>query len=139
MEEGTLSFCVEGQFLGVAHRGLRGKKGIHEKYGNDDNGNDDNYNDDDDNDDGRQTRTILHQGSMKVKALGFVVPFAIFLLQVYPIVSAVWGHCEITMKYLGEFSAAMFRPFKLVCCTCKTRILFPKNLSFLLKKIFCSS
>ena len=22
--------------------------------------------------------------------------------QVYPIVSAVWGHCEITMKYLGE-------------------------------------
>ena len=26
MEEGTLSFCVEGQFLGVAHRGLRGKK-----------------------------------------------------------------------------------------------------------------
>ena len=134
MEEGTLSFCVEGQFLGVAHRGLRGKKVIHEKYGNDDNSNDDNY-----IDDGRQTRTILHQGSIKVKALGFVVPFAIFLLQVYPIVSAVWGHCEITMKYLGEFSAAMFRPFKLVCCTCKTRILFPKNLSFLLKKIFCSS
>ena len=53
MEEGTLSFCVEGQFLGVAHRGLRGKKVIHEKYGNDDNGNDDNDNDDDDNDDGR--------------------------------------------------------------------------------------
>ena len=26
MEEGTLSFVVEGQFLGVAHRGLRGKK-----------------------------------------------------------------------------------------------------------------
>ena len=51
MEEGTLSFCVEGQFLGVAHRGLRGKKVIHEKYGNDDNDNDDNYNDDDDNDD----------------------------------------------------------------------------------------
>lgn len=46
MDEGTLSFVVEGQFLGVAHRGLRGKK-------------------------------------------------------VYPIVSAVWGHCEITMKYLG--------------------------------------
>ena len=98
MEEGTLSFCVEGQFLGVAHRGLRGKKVIHEKYGNDDNSNDDNY-----IDDGRQTRTILHQGSIKVKALEFVVPFAIFLLQVYPIVSAVWGHCEITMKYLGEF------------------------------------
>jgi len=46
MDEGTLSYVVEGQFLGVAHRGLRGKK-------------------------------------------------------VYPIVSAVWGHCEITMKYLG--------------------------------------
>jgi hypothetical protein len=46
MDEGTLSFVVEGQYLGVAHRGLRGKK-------------------------------------------------------VYPIVSAVWGHCEITMKYLG--------------------------------------
>ena len=29
MEEGTLSFCVEGQFLGVAHRGLRGKKVTH--------------------------------------------------------------------------------------------------------------
>lgn len=46
MDEGTLAFVVEGQYLGVAHRGLRGKK-------------------------------------------------------VYPIVSAVWGHCEITMKYLG--------------------------------------
>lgn len=46
MEEGTLAFVVDGQFLGVAHRGLRGKK-------------------------------------------------------VFPIVSAVWGHCEITMKYLG--------------------------------------
>ena len=46
MDEGTLSFVVEGQFLGVAHRGLKGKK-------------------------------------------------------VYPIVSAVWGHCEITLKYLG--------------------------------------
>ena len=26
MDEGTLSFVVEGQYLGVAHRGLRGKK-----------------------------------------------------------------------------------------------------------------
>ena len=83
MDEGTLSFVVENQFLGVAHRGLKGKK-------------------------------------------------------VYPIVSAVWGHCEITMKYLGEFSAALFCHFILICCTCKTRIVFPKNLSFLLKKIFCS-
>lgn len=46
MDEGTLAYVVEGQYLGVAHRGLRGKK-------------------------------------------------------LYPIVSAVWGHCEITMKYLG--------------------------------------
>ena len=46
MDEGTLSFVVENQYLGVAHRGLKGKK-------------------------------------------------------VYPIVSAVWGHCEITLKYLG--------------------------------------
>ena len=46
MDEGTLAFVVENQYLGVAHRGLKGKK-------------------------------------------------------VYPIVSAVWGHCEITLKYVG--------------------------------------
>lgn len=46
MDEGTLAFMVDNQYLGVAFRGLRGKK-------------------------------------------------------LYPIVSAVWGHCEITMKYLG--------------------------------------
>lgn len=46
MDEGTLSFVVDGQYLGVAFRGLKGKK-------------------------------------------------------LYPIVSAVWGHCEITMKYMG--------------------------------------
>ncbi|XP_047739268.1 mucin-5AC isoform X2 [Hyalella azteca] len=46
MEEGTLSFMVDGQYLGVAFRGLRGKR--------------------------------LHL-----------------------IVSAVWGHCEITLRYLG--------------------------------------
>lgn len=46
MDEGTLSFMAEGQFLGYAFRGLKGKK-------------------------------------------------------VYPIVSAVWGHCEITMRYLN--------------------------------------
>lgn len=46
MDEGTLSFVVEGQYLGVAFRGLKGKK-------------------------------------------------------LYPIVSAVWGHCEITMRYIG--------------------------------------
>uniref|UniRef100_T1J4D0 UBA domain-containing protein n=1 Tax=Strigamia maritima TaxID=126957 RepID=T1J4D0_STRMM len=46
MDEGTLSFVVAGQYLGVAFRSLKGKK-------------------------------------------------------LYPIVSAVWGHCEITMKYIG--------------------------------------
>lgn len=46
MEEGTLSFCAEGRYLGTAFRGLRGK-------------------------------------------------------QLYPIVSAVWGHAEITMRYIG--------------------------------------
>jgi len=46
MDEGTLSFVVDGQYLGVAHHGLRGKK-------------------------------------------------------LYPIVSAVWGHCEISIKYMG--------------------------------------
>ncbi|KYO33831.1 hypothetical protein Y1Q_0024462 [Alligator mississippiensis] len=46
MDEGTLSFMVDGQYLGVAFRGLKGKK-------------------------------------------------------VYPIVSAVWGHCEITMRYIN--------------------------------------
>ena len=46
MDEGTIAFVVDGQYLGVAFRGLKGKK-------------------------------------------------------VYPIVSAVWGHCEITIKYIG--------------------------------------
>lgn len=46
MDEGTLSFVVDGQYLGIAFRGLKGKK-------------------------------------------------------LYPIVSAVWGHCEITMRYMG--------------------------------------
>jgi len=46
MDEGTLSFMADGQYLGIAFRGLKGKK-------------------------------------------------------VYPIVSAVWGHCEITMKYIN--------------------------------------
>ncbi|KAK6628049.1 hypothetical protein RUM44_010531 [Polyplax serrata] len=46
MDDGTLSFVVDGQYLGIAFRGLKGRK-------------------------------------------------------LYPIVSAVWGHCEITMKYIG--------------------------------------
>ncbi|TWW76740.1 SPRY domain-containing SOCS box protein 4 [Takifugu flavidus] len=46
MDEGTLSFMVEGQYLGVAFRGLKGKK-------------------------------------------------------LYPIVSAVWGHCEVSIRYVN--------------------------------------
>ncbi|XP_075954643.1 SPRY domain-containing SOCS box protein 4-like [Anarhichas minor] len=46
MDEGTLSFMADGQYLGVAFRGLKGKK-------------------------------------------------------LYPVVSAVWGHCEIAMKYIN--------------------------------------
>ena len=46
MDEGTLAFVVDGQYLGIAFRGMKGKK-------------------------------------------------------LFPIVSAVWGHCEITMKYIG--------------------------------------
>lgn len=46
MDEGTLSFMVNGQYLGVAFSGLKGKK-------------------------------------------------------LFPVISAVWGHCEISMKYIG--------------------------------------
>lgn len=46
MDEGTLAFCADGRYLGVAFRGLRGKT-------------------------------------------------------LYPVVSAVWGHAEITMRYVG--------------------------------------
>lgn len=69
MDEGTLAFVVEGQYLGVAFRGLKGRK-------------------------------------------------------LYPIVSAVWGHCEITMKYIGgldrkyQFSSLaklLFRILNRIC------------------------
>lgn len=53
MDEGTLSFVVDNQYLGVAFRGLKGRK-------------------------------------------------------LYPIVSAVWGHCEITMKYIGGLDRKSF-------------------------------
>lgn len=65
MDEGTLSFVVNGQYLGVAFRGLKGKK-------------------------------------------------------LYPVVSAVWGHCEITIKYFGGLDR-------------KYSILFP---SYILIQIF---
>ncbi|XP_063467378.1 SPRY domain-containing SOCS box protein 4 isoform X2 [Symphalangus syndactylus] len=56
MDEGTLSFIVDGQYLGVAFRGLKGKK-------------------------------------------------------LYPVVSAVWGHCEVTMRYINglDLSAALYQ------------------------------
>ena len=53
MDEGTLSFVVEAQYLGVAFRGLKGKK--------------------------------LH-----------------------PIVSAVWGQCEISLRYHGGLGRKLF-------------------------------
>jgi len=53
MDEGTLAFVVDGQYLGVAFRGLKGKK-------------------------------------------------------LYPIVSSVWGHCEITIKYIGGLDRKFF-------------------------------
>jgi SPRY domain-containing SOCS box protein 1/4 len=59
MDEGTLSFVVDGQYLGVAFRGMKGKK-------------------------------------------------------LYPIVSAVWGHCEITMRYLGGLDPEPL-PLKDIC------------------------
>lgn len=59
MDDGTLSFIVDGQYLGVAFRGLKGKK-------------------------------------------------------LYPIVSAVWGHCEISMKYIGGLD----RKYSDACCSC---------------------
>lgn len=58
MDEGTLSFVVDGQYLGVAFRGLKGRK-------------------------------------------------------LFPIVSAVWGHCEITMKYIGGLD----REYSIYNCT----------------------
>ena len=60
MDLGVLGFVVDGQYLGPAFKGLRGKK--------------------------------LHL-----------------------MVSAVWGHCEITMKYIG----GMDRKFeKSLCSNC---------------------
>lgn len=59
MDEGTLSFIVDGQYLGVAFRGLKGRK-------------------------------------------------------LYPIVSAVWGHCEITMKYIGGLDRKLTYFFKIL-------------------------
>ncbi|KAG9511369.1 SPRY domain-containing SOCS box protein 1, partial [Fragariocoptes setiger] len=61
MDEGTLSFIGDGQYLGVAFRGLKGKK-------------------------------------------------------LYPIVSAVWGHCEISLRYLNGLDPEPL-PLKDICRT----------------------
>lgn len=60
MDEGTLSYIVDGQYLGVAFRGLKGKK-------------------------------------------------------LYPIISAVWGHCEITMRYIGGLDRKYTKDFHSIC------------------------
>ena len=72
MDEGTMSFMVEGNYLGTAHTGLRGKK-------------------------------------------------------VYVIISAVWGHCEITMRYLnglegGPLSLLNLSRLKIRQCLGKERL-----------------
>lgn len=64
MDEGTLSFMVDGQYLGVAFRGLKGKK-------------------------------------------------------LYPIVSAVWGHCEITMKYINGLDRKYHIPHSQLIINCR--------------------
>ncbi|CAI9537641.1 unnamed protein product [Staurois parvus] len=56
MDDGTLSFIVDGQYMGTAFRGLKGKK-------------------------------------------------------LYPVVSAVWGHCEIKMRYINGLD----RKFHFLC------------------------
>ncbi|ODM91154.1 SPRY domain-containing SOCS box protein 4 [Orchesella cincta] len=58
MDEGTLAFVVNGQYLGPAFRGLKGKK-------------------------------------------------------LYPIVSTVWGGCEVTMKYIGGLEQPL--PLMFLC------------------------
>ncbi|UYV65150.1 VPS13D [Cordylochernes scorpioides] len=59
MDEGTLAYVADGQYLGIAFKGLKGKK-------------------------------------------------------LYPMISAVWGHCEITMKYLGGLDPGPL-PLKDIC------------------------
>lgn len=61
MDEGTLGFVVDGQYQGVAFRGLKGKK-------------------------------------------------------LFPIVSAVWGHCEVTLRYLNGLDPEPM-PLKDICRT----------------------
>ena len=66
MDEGILGYVVDGQYLGPAFRGLRGKK-------------------------------------------------------LYLMISAVWGHCEITSKYLGGMDRK-FINFILSFCYIKSHV-----------------
>lgn len=77
MDEGTLSFVVDGQYLGVAFRGLKGRK-------------------------------------------------------LYPIVSAVWGHCEITMKYIGGLD----RKLNVICTLYKCCFSCRNILNWLVVEMF---
>ena len=69
MDQGTLSFEVDGQYLGVAFKGLQGKC-------------------------------------------------------VYPMVSAVWGHCEISMKYIGSLDRKYFFIWFIHVFIAKLKLLF---------------
>jgi SPRY domain-containing SOCS box protein 1/4 len=60
MDEGTLAFMAEGEYLGVAFEGLRGQ-------------------------------------------------------EIFPAVSVVWGHCEVTMKYIGGLVGFKPIPLQLLC------------------------
>lgn len=65
MDEGTLGYVVDGQYLGVAFRGLKGRK-------------------------------------------------------LYPVVSAVWGHCEIRIRYINGLDP---EPLPLMdLCRCSVRV-----------------
>jgi len=72
MDEGTLSFVVNGQYLGVAFTGLKGKK-------------------------------------------------------LYPIVSAVWGHCEVAIRYIGGLDPEPL-PLKDLCRRIIRKEIGPKRL-----------
>ncbi|XP_065086819.1 protein gustavus-like [Ochlerotatus camptorhynchus] len=67
MEEGTLSFIADGQYLGMAFEGLKGRK-------------------------------------------------------LYPIVSAVWAHCEITMKYIGGLDREPLSLMDLCRCVIRQKL-----------------
>lgn len=74
MDEGTLSYVVDGKYLGVAFGGMKGKK-------------------------------------------------------LYPMVSAVWGHCEVGLKYLGGLERKFSNPFpyQVILTRFVCQLVFPLN------------